>query len=1616
MSGTADDIVVQQLSADSIDSELQLRKHLRSAFEVIDRMDIGFVKRETIDDMWSTARRRGKITDEDEEDIEYAEDLWQNQNARVVNCGEFVHAIFTSTAPGLMAWAVRLLEEVEGAAEQCEPYLWEMLEVNMAAAEKALEEKEEEGRVNDQKQGKKRVTWGDNSYREALSIREEDYTDYLSEEEEEENNINEEEESMAAEVAALAASMFEDDKESEDEDIVSSLLPRIPTGSTPPSSPPRSGSDNAAASWSPEQPLSPAGSVSNEERAARDELQQVVKNDEPAFERSCGFVACENRKTMWGHRIPVLKAESRFPSVLLSGVRLTQGKWYCEVTILRPGKCPQIGWADAHFRGNESNGIGAGDDASSWSCDGVRKKVWSAGQGRAFGVGWKGGDVIGMAIDVNNMTRPTKDKKAAQKAAKKSGQKAGAKAEQALKEDERVGSASCAFSVNGSWSAPMGTAFEEMQYRGWLRPVFTLGQHVELAPNFGSRKFNHAPPSADYLPVCTTEVSHEIFEMLWTRWQKHLKCMLLESGSERVGVYLRNMLVLVQLQCKRSAHAIASADAQALATKKKRDTGSKGRQSSAKERRGVKKELRQRKQELKTRVKEEQNRRKEGVKERQRQTKEWKKAHKANAKTLAKLEKQTEKQTMKKGAAKAKGEGGFVVDVLAENDHYHGTSGGRGEDNVASGVRYAPVHVRALINEALRLAEEEAQATKKGAEMGSGGESSAVLRRRQEQEAAERREEQLLLMDGQARARAAARARAEERASWALIARSMQALRLWAAPGSEPTEPRLRHGGLHGEGGGSGGRKGSKAKKRSTKLARAQQQEGLAHRQAQVGEPRLWVDWRVHCLEMVEVNGAEHTVRYLHKVLSAVRTEYWTSYRQYALVTGVVVGASTGSGSSGSGSSGSGGSGKSSSSALGGMALRKAKERVHALLRAELKTSNAGDAGLLGGSPRTKKAEANTKRKEGKKEAAEQARRAKEEMVEAAKRAKENAKKEARKRKEDEKEVKEREKEEGKEARRKEKEAKKKKKGEGHGALEQEEGEGGGQEQGDGEGGDQEPEDEADETADADPAETITETVHYGNGTVVQLSENASARGARSSDSSPTKSRRPTSGGASSGDGGASSGDGGASSGDGGATSSGDGGADGGAVVETWEGTENLLDELRRFVCGMVMEDEEGDDGAAAAAAAAASAVVHQRLEQQQGVERTVLVEGGAASVAGAVGGSSSPARRSPPPLTEREEETLLKQELEQWNTYNSGSPESSSGTITSSDGVAGSSSNGSSSSTSPSNGSRGGTTSSRRFSMEGQMEFQNANPLARPGQGGGGGGVGWTAGGVGSGQDSRQYQEVQEEGEGRQHGREQVEGGQEAEGKKVGGQERKKGRRRSSLLSGLRSSLGRLAGHQDPEILAKQKEQHRLLAVAQKQREEDKAGATGGSKGDGEGEAQCESPSSPPPDPDGVARKVKIRSVKGSSSEYERRVMGLVLAIQRGEQGAPLVAMRGWLHKRTGRALRRASMTGGGAGDSSNNGWKKRHFTLAGVYLMYSDGFGKASTGMYDLEGMTACAVVECGAEFNSSGGNEPTDSGTGRVLLLMLAHGARLELRAEGREVALLWQRQLVLLIEAR
>lgn len=125
---------------------------------------------------------------------------------------------------------------------------------------------------------------------------------------------------------------------------------------------------------------------------------------------------------------------ARFPSALVSGVAATHGRVYFEIVVGDAG-IGQVGVADVRFVGASLRGVGVGDDKSSFAVDGHRLLTWFAGS-RAFGSAWRTGSVLGVALDLDART--------------------------------------VAFSLDGSWAAPWGTAFVNTTVSGGWTPALSL--------------------------------------------------------------------------------------------------------------------------------------------------------------------------------------------------------------------------------------------------------------------------------------------------------------------------------------------------------------------------------------------------------------------------------------------------------------------------------------------------------------------------------------------------------------------------------------------------------------------------------------------------------------------------------------------------------------------------------------------------------------------------------------------------------------------------------------------------------------------------------------------------------------------------------------------------------------------------------------------------------------------------------------------------------------------------------------------------------------------------------------------------------------------------------------
>ena len=85
-------------------------------------------------------------------------------------------------------------------------------------------------------------------------------------------------------------------------------------------------------------------------------------------------------------------------STVIGNVTVTSGRWFYQVQLNTRGLM-QIGWCTAQHSPNSSTGDGCGDDAHSWSYDGMRLKKWHSGAHAYSSTRWNVGDVIGCSID-----------------------------------------------------------------------------------------------------------------------------------------------------------------------------------------------------------------------------------------------------------------------------------------------------------------------------------------------------------------------------------------------------------------------------------------------------------------------------------------------------------------------------------------------------------------------------------------------------------------------------------------------------------------------------------------------------------------------------------------------------------------------------------------------------------------------------------------------------------------------------------------------------------------------------------------------------------------------------------------------------------------------------------------------------------------------------------------------------------------------------------------------------------------------------------------------------------------------------------------------------------------
>ncbi len=148
--------------------------------------------------------------------------------------------------------------------------------------------------------------------------------------------------------------------------------------------------------------------------------------------------------------------DTTFPTVRLSSMRVSSGKWYYEV-VIGSRSTVQVGWCDDLFAGNSVGGRGVGDDTHSWGWDGARNKLWHDGSSD-WGKRWAEGDVVCCCLDLDSKRMY--------------------------------------WGLNGSYAAPMGLGFAGFDQQGFLYPAISVqtGCRVQLRVGETNRPFLCGPP------------------------------------------------------------------------------------------------------------------------------------------------------------------------------------------------------------------------------------------------------------------------------------------------------------------------------------------------------------------------------------------------------------------------------------------------------------------------------------------------------------------------------------------------------------------------------------------------------------------------------------------------------------------------------------------------------------------------------------------------------------------------------------------------------------------------------------------------------------------------------------------------------------------------------------------------------------------------------------------------------------------------------------------------------------------------------------------------------------------------------------------------------------------
>ena len=207
--------------------------------------------------------------------------------------------------------------------------------------------------------------------------------------------------------------------------------------------------------------------------------------------------------------------DSTFPTIRLSPLRITSGKWYYEV-IVRGSGLLQIGWCNDLFSGNAFAGLGVGDDLHSWAWDGHRTKLWHDGSSD-WGSKWSDGDVVCCCIDMDNSRMH--------------------------------------WGLNGSYATPMGLGFAGFQSQGGMFPALTLqsGSKCQLRLGELNRPFLCGPPPG-FRPILEAASSNQKLPREEPHSARRCACPVDHSPDQ----------MLFSNQCLEKNHEVAAAEGGAM--------------------------------------------------------------------------------------------------------------------------------------------------------------------------------------------------------------------------------------------------------------------------------------------------------------------------------------------------------------------------------------------------------------------------------------------------------------------------------------------------------------------------------------------------------------------------------------------------------------------------------------------------------------------------------------------------------------------------------------------------------------------------------------------------------------------------------------------------------------------------------------------------------------------------------------------------------------------------------------------------------------------------------------------------------------------------------------------